>query len=94
MSAVHIHRAVACRLSDGGTRHRERAARLPLLFGPDAHGRGASASLRSALAGGAPVVLFPNEYRTPLHAMDAAQALVAAAHPPDKQGRKRRNKRQ
>jgi dTDP-4-dehydrorhamnose reductase len=66
--------------------HGGRVVRLPLLFGPDAHGRGASASLRSALAGSAPVVLFPNEYRTPLHAMDAAEALVALVVDPDGPG--------
>lgn len=52
-------------------------ARLPLLFGPDAAGRGATAMVRAAIAAGRPQALFTNEYRTPLHARDAAQALVA-----------------
>ena len=53
-----------------------RIARLPLLFGRDALGRGASASLRQALEAWRPVVLFTNEYRTPLHAADAAKGLA------------------
>jgi dTDP-4-dehydrorhamnose reductase len=53
-----------------------RVARLPLLFGPDERGRGASASLRAALDGGQTVSLFTNEYRSPLHAADAAAGLV------------------
>jgi dTDP-4-dehydrorhamnose reductase len=53
-----------------------RVARLPLLFGPDAQGRGASASLRRALRDGQPVPLYTNEYRTPLHAADAAAGLA------------------
>ncbi len=51
--------------------------RLPLLFGADAHGRGATAMVRAAIASNRPQALFTNEYRTPLHAHDAAQALVA-----------------
>lgn len=57
--------------------HGARVVRLPLLFGPDARGRGASASLRAELAAGRPAGLFVDEYRTPLHAADAARALVA-----------------
>lgn len=53
-----------------------RVARLPLLFGPDARGRGASGSLRAALGRGETVALFTNEYRTPLHALDAAVGLA------------------
>ncbi|MGE3171869.1 MAG: NAD(P)-dependent oxidoreductase [Planctomycetota bacterium] len=53
-----------------------RVVRVPLLFGPDDRGRGASAMVRSALAAGRPLSLFTNEYRTPLHARDAARALV------------------
>ncbi|MCB9879799.1 MAG: sugar nucleotide-binding protein [Planctomycetes bacterium] len=56
-----------------------RVVRLPLLFGPDGDGRGATASLRRALDEGRVVRLFTNEYRTPLHARDAADALVAMA---------------
>lgn len=52
-----------------------RVARLPLLFGPDAGHRGATGMIRAALASGRPVGLFTNEYRTPLHAVDAAQGL-------------------
>lgn len=56
--------------------HGGRVVRLPLLFGPDARGRGATAALRQALASGQPVSLFTNEYRTPLHAADAAEGLA------------------
>ena len=56
--------------------HGGRVVRLPLLFGPDAHGRGATASLRLALSVGRPVHLYTNEYRTPLHAGDAAALLA------------------
>lgn len=57
--------------------HGGRVVRLPLLFGPDALGRGASAMVTKAIAEQRIVALFPNEYRTPLHAMDAARALLA-----------------
>lgn len=57
--------------------HGGRVVRLPLLFGPDEHARGATASLRVGLRQCLPVTLFTNEYRTPLHAADAAAALVA-----------------
>ncbi len=51
--------------------------RLPLLFGPSHDGqRGATDMIRSALGKGAPVALFANEFRTPLHVADAAFALV------------------
>lgn len=63
--------------------HGGRVVRLPLLFGPDGKGRGASASLRRALRESRAVPLYPNEYRTPLHAADAAKALVALAVEPD-----------
>lgn len=66
--------------------HGGRVVRLPLLFGPDEHGRGATASLRAALAQRRPLSLYPNEYRTPLHAADAAAALVALAVEPDGPG--------
>jgi dTDP-4-dehydrorhamnose reductase len=66
--------------------HGGRVVRLPLLFGPDAHGRGASASLRRALANGESPALFTNEYRSPLHAADAAAALVEALVAPDGPG--------
>lgn len=56
-----------------------RVVRAPLLFGPDARGRGATASLRQALAAGAPVTLSTNEYRSPLHAADAARGLAELA---------------
>ena len=55
-----------------------RVVRLPLLFGPDQKGRGATASLQQALAARETPPLFTNEYRTPLHVADAAQALAAA----------------
>lgn len=63
--------------------HGGRIARLPLLFGADDRGRGATAALRAASAAGTPMGLFTNEYRTPLHAADAAAALVAAVVDPD-----------
>ena len=56
--------------------HGGRVARLPLLFGPDAQGRGATASIRKALRDQRSVALFTNEYRTPLHALDAARGLA------------------
>jgi dTDP-4-dehydrorhamnose reductase len=59
-------------LAEGG-----RVARLPLLFGPDRAGRGATAMVRNALARGEPLSLFTNEYRTPIHCRDAARALSA-----------------
>ena len=66
-------------LSHGG-----RVVRLPLLFGADARGRGATASLRAAAAAAAQRMgLFTNEYRTPLHAADAAAALVESVLEPD-----------
>ncbi|HZN41629.1 MAG TPA: sugar nucleotide-binding protein, partial [Planctomycetota bacterium] len=58
--------------------HGGRVVRLPLLFGPDEKGRGATASLQQALAARETPPLFTNEYRTPLHVADAAQALAAA----------------
>lgn len=61
-------------LAHGGT-----VVRLPLLFGPDGGGRGASAMVRSALLAGRPVGLFTNEYRTPLHCRDAAALLADLA---------------
>lgn len=67
-------------------RHGGRVVRLPLLFGADTAGRGASAMLRRALAAGRPLSLYTNEYRTPLHAADAARALaelILLEHAPD-----------
>ncbi len=61
-------------LSQGGT-----VARLPLLFGPDAQGRGASEMVLEAVRKKRDVTLFSNEFRTPVHAQDAADALFAAA---------------
>jgi len=56
--------------------HGGRVVRLPLLFGADGAGRGASASIRVAQREGRPTTLFTNEYRTPLHALDAARGLA------------------
>lgn len=67
-------------------RHGGRVVRLPLLFGPDGKGRGATASLRESLRLGKEVSLYTNEYRTPLHAADAAAALVELAIAPDGPG--------
>lgn len=56
-------------------------ARLPLLFGPPA-ADGASGSFLSGwvehLRGGEPLVLFTDEWRTPLSVRDAARGLLAA----------------
>jgi dTDP-4-dehydrorhamnose reductase len=57
-------------------RHGGRVVRLPLLFGRSAEGRGATAMVRAAIAARRPLPLFTNEYRTPLHAADAAAALA------------------
>lgn len=62
-------------------------ARVPLLFGRSRDGqRGATDMLRAAEAAGAEVVLFADEYRTPLHAGDAAEALVALLLAPGRRG--------
>src|SRR5262249_54017952 len=53
-----------------------RVGRLPLLFGPDAHHPGPTGMTRAATAAGRPLQLYPNEYRPPLHAADAARGLV------------------
>lgn len=53
-----------------------RIVRLPLLFGPDARGRGATAALRAAQRRHEASRVYTNEYRTPLHAGDAAEALA------------------
>jgi len=63
--------------------HGGRVVRLPLLFGRDERGRGATASLQQAAAAGERYSLFTNEYRTPLHAADAAAALVEFVANPD-----------
>jgi dTDP-4-dehydrorhamnose reductase len=63
-----------------------RVVRLPLLFGPDERGRGATASLRKALLARQRPPLFTNEYRTPLHAADAANGLVELVVEPDGPG--------
>jgi len=63
--------------------HGGRVVRLPLLFGSDPAGRGATASLRQAVVAGTRSSLFTNEYRTPLHAADAARALVEFVIDPD-----------
>lgn len=59
--------------------HGGRVVRLPLLFGPDDKGRGATAMLRRALAEGRALPLFTNEYRAPLHAADAAAGIAELA---------------
>lgn len=56
-----------------------RVVRLPLLFGPDGAGRGASEMVRAALRAGRRLSLFTNEYRTPLHAADAGAGLAELA---------------
>jgi dTDP-4-dehydrorhamnose reductase len=53
-------------------------ARLPLLFGRSHDGRrGATDMVRAALRDGAALTLFSDEWRTPLHAADAAVGLVS-----------------
>lgn len=54
--------------------------RVPLLFGRSHDGRrGATDMLRAAAADGRRLGLFVNEFRTPLHAADAARAIVDLA---------------
>jgi dTDP-4-dehydrorhamnose reductase len=53
-----------------------RVARLPLLFGPDSRHRGATGMVRAAVAEARPLLLYTNEYRTPLHVADAARGLA------------------
>jgi dTDP-4-dehydrorhamnose reductase len=54
-----------------------RVVRLPLLFGRSQDGRrGATDMIRRAVADDKALVLYENEYRTPLHAADAARGLV------------------
>ena len=65
-------------LSKGG-----RVARLPLLFGPDQAFRGATMMVRRAVEQQQTVTLYTNEYRTPLHARDAARGLVETLFAPD-----------
>jgi dTDP-4-dehydrorhamnose reductase len=60
----------------GVAQHGGRVVRLPLLLGADRQGRGATASLRRAHDDGVVSTLFTNEYRTPLHAADAAAVLA------------------
>lgn len=60
-----------------------RVVRLPLLFGHDAAGRGATAMIRSGLAAGRTVALFTNEYRSPLHARDGARGVAELLFRPD-----------
>lgn len=51
--------------------------RVPLLFGPSHDGRrGASDMLRAALVEGRTLGLFVDEFRTPLHVVDAARGLI------------------
>ena len=54
-----------------------RVVRLPLLFGRDEKGRGASEMVRASVQSGTPLSLFTNEYRTPLHGRDAARGLAS-----------------
>lgn len=53
-----------------------RVVRVPLLFGPDPRDQGATGMIRAGLRAGTPVMLYTNEYRTPLHARDAAEGLA------------------
>ena len=61
--------------------------RLPLLFGPSFDGRrGATDMLRAGVGAKEKVVLFTDEYRTPIHAADAAQGVVELALDRDVRG--------
>lgn len=61
--------------------------RVPLLFGPSFDGRrGASDMLRAAARDGRTLRLFVDEFRSPLHVVDAARALVAVACGPPRAG--------
>lgn len=74
--------AYGCSKAEGEQRTLDaggRVARLPLLFGRDDRGRGASQMVLDAIAQGRPLQLFTNEYRTPLHARCAAASLLALA---------------
>ena len=52
-------------------------ARVPLLFGPSHDSRsGATDMLRAGLSARERLTLFANEFRTPLHAADAARGMV------------------
>jgi dTDP-4-dehydrorhamnose reductase len=51
--------------------------RLPLLFGPSYDGkRGATDMVRHAITAGRTLDLFEDEFRTPIHVLDAARAVV------------------
>ncbi len=51
--------------------------RVPLLFGPSFDGRrGATDMLRAARSERRELALFTDEFRTPIHAVDAASALI------------------
>jgi len=82
-SPLSVYGSTKAEAEDLVRQHGGRVARLPLLFGPDEHGRGASASLRRSITSGTPSRLFTNEYRTPLHAADAAEALAELVLDPD-----------
>lgn len=56
-----------------------KVVRLPLLFGPDPAFRGATGMIRAARMARKSLQLFTNEYRTPLHAADAAVAIAGIA---------------
>jgi len=61
--------------------------RLPLLFGKSADGKsGATDLLRRWMESADPVTLFDNEFRTPLHAEDAARALADLLLDPQARG--------
>lgn len=61
--------------------------RLPLLIGRSFDGkRGATDMLRQGVGAREKLVLFHDEYRTPLHAVDAARGIVDLAFDPDARG--------
>lgn len=51
-------------------------ARLPLLFGADEQGRGASEMVLRAVRAGRSLTLYTNEFRSPLLVSDAARGLA------------------
>ncbi len=61
--------------------------RLPLLFGPSFDGkRGAGDSILARIRNGEPVVLFRDEWRTPLHVARAAEMVLAEGLDPGTKG--------
>lgn len=83
LSAYGMSKAEGERLTGGNWL----VVRLPLLFGRSVDGQGGATDLlRRWIDAGEPVTLFDNEFRTPLHAADAARGLVDLLFDPDLRG--------